>query len=37
MQICKRLSNVNAYAEGDQYFNQMSTELPYLSAYLPEI
>ena len=27
----------NAYAEGDQYFNQMTAELPYLSAYLPEI
>ena len=27
----------NAYAEGEQYFNQQSAELPYLSAYLPEI
>jgi DNA polymerase V len=27
----------NAYAEGDQYFNQMTAELPYLSSYLPEI
>jgi DNA polymerase V len=27
----------NAYAEGEQYFNQLSAELPYLSAYLPEI
>ena len=27
----------NAFAEGDQYFNQMSAQLPYLSAYLPEI
>jgi DNA polymerase V len=27
----------NAYAEGEQYFNQCSAELPYLSAYLPEI
>jgi DNA polymerase V len=27
----------NAYAEGDQYFNQLTAELPYLSAYLPEI
>ena len=27
----------NAHAEGEQYFNQMSAELPYLSAYLPEI
>jgi len=27
----------NAFSEGDQYFNQMSAELPYLSAYLPEI
>ena len=37
---CKYVSvylMTNAYAEGDQYFNQMSAELPYLSAYLPEI
>jgi DNA polymerase V len=27
----------NAYAEGDQYFNQLSAELPHPSAYLPEI
>jgi DNA polymerase V len=27
----------NAYAEGQQYFNQTSAQLPYLSAYLPEI
>jgi DNA polymerase V len=27
----------NAYAEGEPYFNQMTAELPYLSAYLPEI
>ncbi|MCL1928129.1 MAG: Y-family DNA polymerase [Treponema sp.] len=27
----------NAYAQGEQYFNQCSAELPYLSAYLPEI
>jgi DNA polymerase V len=27
----------NAFAEGDQYFNQLTAELPYLSAYLPEI
>jgi DNA polymerase V len=27
----------NAYAEGDPYFNQMTVELPCLSAYLPEI
>jgi len=27
----------NAFSEGDQYFNQCSAELPYLSAYLPEI
>ena len=27
----------NAYADGGQYANQMSAELPYLSAYLPEI
>jgi DNA polymerase V len=27
----------NAYTEGEHYFNQMSAELPYLSAYLPEI
>jgi DNA polymerase V len=27
----------NAFADGEQYFNQMTAELPYLSAYLPEI
>jgi DNA polymerase V len=27
----------NAYAGGEQYFNQMTAELPYFSAYLPEI
>jgi len=27
----------NAYADGEPYFNQMTAELPYLSAYLPEI
>ena len=27
----------NAFSEGEQYFNQLSTKLPYLSAYLPEI
>jgi DNA polymerase V len=27
----------NAYAQGEQYFNQLTAELPYLSAYLPEI
>jgi DNA polymerase V len=27
----------NAYAQGNQYFNQLTAELPYLSAYLPEI
>jgi DNA polymerase V len=27
----------NAFAEGDQYFNQLTAELPYLSSYLPEI
>jgi DNA polymerase V len=27
----------NAFSEGEQYFNQMTAELPYLSAYLPEI
>ena len=27
----------NAFAEGEQYFNQLTTELPYPSAYLPEI
>jgi len=37
---CKYVSvylMTNAYAEGEQYFNQMTAELPYLSAYLPEI
>jgi DNA polymerase V len=27
----------NAYAHGEQYFNQLTAELPCLSAYLPEI
>jgi len=27
----------NAYAEGEQYFNQLTAELPYLSAFLPDI
>jgi len=37
---CKYVSvylMTNAFAGGDQYFNQMSAELPCLSAYLPEI
>jgi len=37
---CKYVSvylMTNAYAEGDPYFNQMTAELPCLSAYLPEI
>ena len=37
---CKYVSvylMTNAYAEGEQYFNSLSAELPYLSAYLPEI
>jgi len=37
---CKYISvylMTNAYAGGEQYFNQMTAELPYLSAYLPEI
>jgi DNA polymerase V len=37
---CKYVSvyiMTNAYAEGEQYFNQQTAELPYLSAYLPEI
>jgi len=37
---CKYVSvylMTNAYAEGDQYFNQMTAELPHVSAYLPEI
>jgi len=37
---CKYVSvylMTNAFAAGEQYFNQMSAELPYLSAYLPEI
>jgi len=37
---CKYVSvylMTNAYAQGDQYFNSLSAELPYLSAYLPEI
>jgi DNA polymerase V len=38
--FCKYVSvylMTNAYAEGDPYFNQMTVELPCLSAYLPEI
>jgi len=27
----------NVYSQGDQYFNQLTAELPYLSSYLPEI
>jgi DNA polymerase V len=27
----------NAFASGEQYFNQCTAELPYMSAYLPEI
>jgi len=37
---CKYVSvylMTNAYAHGDQYFNTLSAELPFLSAYLPEI
>jgi len=37
---CKYVSvylMTNAYAEGEQYFNQLTAELPFLSAYLPEI
>jgi len=37
---CKYVSvylMTNAYAQGEQYFNQLSAELPYLSSYLPEI
>jgi DNA polymerase V len=37
---CKFISvylMTNAYAQGEQYFNQLTAELPYLSAYLPEI
>jgi len=37
---CKYVSvylMTNAYASGDPYFNQMTVELPCLSAYLPEI
>ena len=37
---CKYVSvylMTNAWANGEQYFNQCSAELPYLSAYLPEI
>jgi DNA polymerase V len=37
---CKYVSvylMTNAYAGGDPYFNQMTVELPCLSAYLPEI
>jgi DNA polymerase V len=37
---CKYLTvylMTNCYSEGDQYYNQMSAELPYLSSYLPEI
>ena len=37
---CKYVSvylMTNAFADGEQYFNQMTAELPCLSAYLPEI
>jgi DNA polymerase V len=37
---CKYVSvylMTNVYAQGEQYFNQMSAEIPYPSAYLPEI
>jgi len=37
---CKYVSvylMTNAYADGEPYFNQMTAELPCLSAYLPEI
>ena len=37
---CKYVSvylMTNAFADGDQYFNQLTAELPYLSAYLPKI
>jgi len=37
---CKYVSvfaMTNAWAEGPQYFNQLSAQLPHLSAYLPEI
>jgi DNA polymerase V len=37
---CKYVSvylMTNAYADGDQYANQLTAELPYLTAYLPEI
>ena len=37
---CKYVSvylMTNTFAKGEQYFNQRTTELPYLSAYLPEI
>jgi DNA polymerase V len=37
---CKYVSvylMTNAFAEGEQYFNQMTAQLPYLSSYLPEI
>jgi DNA polymerase V len=38
--LCKYVSvylMTNAYAQGEQYFNQLTAELPYYSAYLPEI
>jgi len=38
--LCKYLSvylMTNAYAQGDQYFNQLSTEFPYPSDYFPDI
>jgi len=37
---CKYVSvflMTNAYAQGEQYFNEMTAELPCLSAYLPQI
>jgi DNA polymerase V len=37
---CKYVSvylMTNAFAQGEQYFNQATAELPYLSAYLPDI
>ena len=38
--LCRFISvylMTNAYAEGEQYFNQLTAELPYPSAYLPLI
>ena len=38
--LCRYISvylMTNAYTEGDQYANQLTAELPYPSAYLPEI